>query len=334
MYEVYGTNSKKMLNMLILDILKTYSDENHKLTQQEILRLLKSEYGIEKCDRRSVKANVLSLVDMGFDISMEEGEGYYLMEREFEEEELRWLIDAVLFSKGLTGAQAKRLIGKLEGFGNKYFDSKVSHVSAVSGISRTDNKQVLITVNAINDAIDQKKKIKFRYNRYGVDLKMHDRGKEYIMNPYQMIAANGHYYLMGNIDKFDNATFYRIDKISDVEILDEKIKPMRDIPELKNGLDIPKHTAEHIYMFHGESVPVCFKTTEGMMDDIVDWFGKDIKITKPDKNSDEIQVRVICNYDAMFYWALQYGPYVEVLEPQSLRGDIKKAVSDMGKKYK
>lgn len=40
-----------MLNMLILDILKEYSDEKHKLTQQEIIRLLKANYDMD-CDRR------------------------------------------------------------------------------------------------------------------------------------------------------------------------------------------------------------------------------------------------------------------------------------------
>ena len=88
MYKVYGTSTKKMLNMLILELLKVYSDEKHKLTQQDIIRLLKSEYGVENCDRRSVKANVLSLVDMGYDISMDEGQGYYLIERDLEDEEL------------------------------------------------------------------------------------------------------------------------------------------------------------------------------------------------------------------------------------------------------
>ena len=82
MYKVYGTSSKKMLNMLILELLKVYSDEKHKLTQQDIIRLLRTEYGVENCDRRSVKANVLSLVDMGYEISMDEGQGYYLMERD------------------------------------------------------------------------------------------------------------------------------------------------------------------------------------------------------------------------------------------------------------
>lgn len=155
-YEVFGTNTKKMLNMLILEILRMYYDEQHPLTQQEILRLLRSEYGVEQCDRRSVKANVLSLKDMGFEISMEAGEGYYL-KSELNDAELRWLIDAVLFSKSLPSVSAKRLIGKLKGLGNEYFESKIAHVSTALEIPRTNNKQVLISVQEISDAIDQLK---------------------------------------------------------------------------------------------------------------------------------------------------------------------------------
>ena len=32
---MYGTGTKKMLNMLILDILKEYSDSEHRLLQQD-----------------------------------------------------------------------------------------------------------------------------------------------------------------------------------------------------------------------------------------------------------------------------------------------------------
>lgn len=33
-----GTGNKRLLNMYILDILREFSDENHALTQQEILK--------------------------------------------------------------------------------------------------------------------------------------------------------------------------------------------------------------------------------------------------------------------------------------------------------
>lgn len=334
MYEVYGTNSKKMLNMLILEILKVHSDENHPLTQQDILRLLKIEYGVEKCDRRSVKANVLSLIDMGFEISMEEGEGYYLISRELEDEELRWLIDAVLFSKALPASQAKSLIAKLESFGNKYFESKVSHVSTTPDLPRTKNSMVMHNVNAINDAIDQKKKISFRYSGYGSDLKLHDKGRDYIANPYQMIAANGYYYVLSNMDCYDNIAYFRIDKMSKVTILEERVKPMKQVAGLENGLDLPKHMAEHVYMFNGASDNIKIKCNMGAIDALVDCFDKSIRIIEENKEEGYIIVSVKCNLNAMFYWALQYGTSVEVLEPKGLREEIKKAINDMAKKYK
>ena len=331
MVKVYGTETKKMLNILIYEILRKYSDDEHHLTQQEIIRKLKSDYGVESIDRRTVRNNVQSLVDMGFEVENESKDGYYIYAREFEDAELRMLIDSVLFSKTLSDSAAKKLIEKLKGFGNIYFDAKVSHVKPTPLLHRTDNKSVFYSVNAINDAMDQKKKIAFRYNRYGIDYKMHDVGKDYIVNPYQMVASNGQYYLLGNVDKYDNVTYFRIDKMTKVEILDEKIKPQRDVEGIGDHLDLPKHMAEHIYMLYGESVNAHIKTTVDMMDALVDWFGKDFTIIET--KGDNIVISVKCNERALFFWALQYGPYVEVIAPKSLRNMLRDAVTDMSKKY-
>lgn len=332
MIKVYGTETKKMLNLLILDVLQRYSDADHPLTQQAIIRILRSDYGVEKIDRRSVKANVLSLVDMGYEISMEEGNGYYLISREFEDAELRLLIDSVLFSKTISDAYAKRLIEKLKSFGNIYFDMRVSHVKPTPTMNRTDNKQVMFNVSAIDEAIDKKRKISFHYSKYGLDFKMHDTGKTYVMNPYQMVASGGHYYLLGNLDKYDDVAYYRLDKMTNVVLLDEKIKPQKDVEGLDGQLNLSKHMAEHIYMFCGESLNVTLKTMPGMMDTLVDWFGKDFKILK--RTEEELEIMVRCNENAIFYWALQYGPYVEVMAPAKLREDLAKTIKEMNNKYK
>ena len=324
---MYATANKKMLNMLILDILKEYSDENHKLTQQEIIRLLKANYDME-CDRRSVKNNVLYLKELGYDIYMDGG--YYLGEREFEDAELRMLIDSVLFSKNLTQKQAKTLIEKLRSMGNRYFPAKVSHISNLPDLQHADNKQMMYVLDTINDAISERKKIKFIYNDYGINFKPKPRrDTAYIVNPYQMVANNGHFYLIGNYDKYDDISHYRLDRMTSVEILEEMVKPQREIRDFKDGFNLPRHMAEHIYMFSGESVPVKFLTDEGMMNELVDWL---LRIRKTGIEG-QIEVRVNCNEEAMFYWALQYGPFVEVLEPVTLRSRVYKAVKEMSSKY-
>jgi predicted DNA-binding transcriptional regulator YafY len=327
---MYATGNKKMLNMLILDILKEYSDADHRLTQQEIIRLLKSNYDME-CDRRSVKNNILYLKELGYEISMDDG--YYLAEREFEDAELRMLIDSVLFSKQLTQKQAKVLIEKLRRQGNRYFSAKVSHIRNLPDLRYADNKQMMYVLDAVNDAIAKKRKISFIYNSYGIDFKLHPkREAAYIVNPYQIVANNSHFYLIGNYDKYDNVSHYRLDRMTCVIILDEKAKPQKEVKDFANGFNLPRHMAEHIYMFSGPSVPVKLRTDESMMNELVDWLGKDFRIKKLDADG-TIEVALYCNENAMFYWALQYGPYVEIMEPEGLRERMKRAAQDMNKKY-
>lgn len=331
---MYGTGNKKSLNIMILQILKKYTDENHSLTQQQIIKYLDLEYGME-CDRRSVKSNVLSLKEMGdelgFEIDM--SDGYRMISREFDDAELRILIDSVLFSKSISSKQAKDLIKKIRSMASKHFNAKVNHVSNLPELNRTINKQAMYSLDTINDAIAEKKKISFVYNEIGVDLKLHPkRDREYVVNPYQIVANNGRFYLIGNYDKYDNVSHYRIDRMTDVKMLDEKAKSMRSVKGLENGLDLPKHMAEHIYMFSGESSTVIIKTTSEMISQITDWFGTDISIIE--KKDDAITIRVKCNISAMKYWALQYGPYVEVLEPKALREQIKEDIKGMAQKYK
>lgn len=327
---MYATGNKKMLNMLILEILKEYSDQEHRLTQQEIIRLLKSNYDMD-CDRRSVKNNVMCLKELGYEISMEDG--YYLLEREFDDAELRMLIDSVLFSKNLTQKQAKTLIEKLKGMGNRYFSAKVNHVSNLPELHHGDNKQLMYVLDTINEAISHHKKISFVYNKYGSDFKLHPKREEkYVVNPYQMVANNGFYYLIGNYDKYDDISHYRLDKMTCVEMLTEKVKPQNQVTGLEQGLNLPKHMAEHIYMFSGESVAINMLVDETIISELVDWFGNDFYVIEKRRNN-QVLVRLKCNEQAFFYWALQYGPYVEVLEPVSLRSKIAEAVSEMNEKY-
>ena len=327
---MYATGNKKMLNMLILEILREYTDENHSLTQQEIIKLLKQNYGME-CDRRSVKNNILSLKEMGYDISTDQGNR--LLSREFDDAELRILIDSVLFSKSISTKQAKGLIEKIRAMSSRFFNAKVTHVSNLPELNRTINKQAIYALDKINDAISEKRQISFIYNTIGTDFKLHPkREREYIVNPYQIVANNGRFYLICNYDKYDNVSHYRIDRMTDVRILDKKIKPMKNVPELAQGLNLPKHMAEHIYMFSGESADITMNVEKFLMDDLVDWFGCDFRILE--EKDDKLKIRVRMNPEAMRFWALQYGPYTEVLKPENLRKQLKDDVMKMARKYR
>ena len=68
-----------------------------------------------------------------------------------------------------------------------------------------------------------------------------------------------------------------------------------------------------------------------LMNELVDWFGD--KFTLSDETDDEMTVRVKCNIQAMKFWALQYGPYVEILSPESLREQLISDITSMMENY-
>ena len=326
----YGLQDKKALNMLILEILEQYTDSDHPLTQMEIVDLLEKNYGVP-CTRQTVKNNLMLLGEMGYEISMEGG--ICLMSRQFENAELRMLIDSVLFSRTLSGKQAKRLIEKLTGLGNKYFRAKVKHVCHLPKLIHSDNKQVLLNLDVLNDAIEQERKVSFTYNSYGKDFQLHPRRKKpYIVNPYQMVANQGRYYLLCSYDTSNRLSHYRLDYMTKLEMLDAKVEPMDQMEDFVQGYSLPKHMAEHIYMFSGPSVQVKMRVSEHMIGALIDWFGKEFRIVQ--EEADKLIVSVACNKHAMRYWALQYGQYAEILEPESLRDEIREVVDCMVSFYR
>lgn len=333
---MYILGDKQMLDLMILQIMKEYSDEKHRLTQQQIMKYLKINYDVA-CDRRTVKSYIEKLqnmeTDLGIRVHINENKRGYYIDQLFDNAELRMLIDSVLCSKNLSAEQSTNIINKLKQLGNKYFSPMVNHVCNLSEMHHGDSNETLDVVNCLNDAINRKRKISFIYNSYDFNFELKPRKKErYVVNPYQLVVANGFYYLIGNYDKYDDISHYRIDKISRMRILDDQpIKSTTLVKGLEHGLNLPKHMAEHIYMYSGESVQAQIEVPSDMMNELVDWFGTDFHIQSKQKS--RMVIRVSCNRQALFYWLLQYGPFVELLSPESLRNEIKAELQKMYTKY-
>lgn len=319
---------KKLSILYILEILKRETNEDHPLSHQEILQILKRDYHME-LERKSVARNIQDLIDAGYDIVSEKG--CYLSSRDFEYSELRLLIDSVLFSKNIPQKQCKTLVKKVADLTDRHFNAHVRHIATMP-TADTDNRQIFYSIEVLDEAISMGKKVSFWYSEYHTDKKLHHkRESRYVVSPYQIAATGGRYYLICCTDHYDNVAHYRIDHIDGIELLDEKAKPMGDVKGLENGLDLPKHMAEHIYMFSGKSTRVLFRAKLSAVDQIIDWFGRDIIFENETDSTVDVSVRV--NENAMFCWLLQYGMSCEVLSPLSLRERIRDAVNDMAEKY-
>ena len=104
-----------LLPFRVYQILSEYTDGDHALAMGELLRLLRTEYGL-RCDRRAVYAALDKLRAVGCHIPeyQDDGEGYRLLSRSLEPSEVQLLSDAVSAFPGISQRQCERLLDKLQ----------------------------------------------------------------------------------------------------------------------------------------------------------------------------------------------------------------------------
>lgn len=356
-------HTKKLLILYILDILQKYTDEEHRLSQKEIQDILKKEYEMP-VDRKAIKRNLLNLIEYGSSIEYREVSrkeifrkksvvsdedsldledkgipeddllwtDFYLKQK-FTNEELRLLIDSLLFSKHISYSQAKKLITKLESLSNIYFKSRSQYIYPLP-VDRTDNKQVFYNISILDEAIRKKQKVLFEYAEYHTDKKMHLKKREdgsvreYVVTPYQMAVQEGKYYLICNYDKYDDISNYRVDRIRNIQVLEEKGKPFETLKwSGHQPMNLNEYMKEHVYMYSSENAFVKFRIVKAMISDVIDLFGKGVNFSE--ETDTHVSVSVHVNERAAEQFAKNYAPDVVILQPKrlrdKLRDDLKKA---------
>lgn len=109
-----NVSSAKLKLLKILAILMD-TDEDNPLTALQIGTKLHNIYGID-AERKSICRDINVLIDAGYGVELcvDNKKGYYMADRDFEDWELKILIDAVLGAKFLTDDNTKKLVNKLK----------------------------------------------------------------------------------------------------------------------------------------------------------------------------------------------------------------------------
>lgn len=323
-----GLEPKKLALIRIWQILKEYSDYDHPLTQEDIAEKLYSEYGID-IERKAIGRNLSLLKEAGVDVDSRRA-GSYLASRDFEDAELQLLIDGVLSSRHITAKHSQELIGKICDLSNCHFRARVKHIHSVNDWSKTENQALFFNIEMIDEAIEQGKQIHYDYNKFGVDKKLHKSSQQYV-SPYLMILHNQRYYLMAYSEYWGNMVFHRMDRITNMSITDKPATPLKKVPGYERGIDYKALSTAFPYMYTDEPVRVEFLADEGIVDQIVDWFGSEASFGTVGEG--KVRVFVKASPMAMTHWAMQYGPRVQVLSPAPLVDAIKRELKEALEQY-
>ncbi|MBE6662911.1 MAG: WYL domain-containing transcriptional regulator [Ruminococcaceae bacterium] len=321
---------KKLALIRIWQILHKYSDYDHPLTQDDIAEHLKNDYGII-IERKAISRNLSLLKEAGCDIESRRA-GTYISARDFEDSELKLLIDGVLQSKYITAKHSADLIEKLSGLSNKYFRSHIRNVYSVNDWSKSENSSLFYNIEIIDAAIEDGKQIQYEYNKFDVDGKL-QKSSFQRLSPYHLILHNQRYYIMGYSDYWKHIVFHRVDRITKIKVYDKPLTPLTSVPGYENGIDYKQIATTMPYMYTDKPERIEFVAEEAIIDQIFDWFGKSVTLSKIPDMDGKIKVSIFASPNAMEHWAMQYLNHVEITAPKHLRDRIKEALTQGLVKY-
>lgn len=309
------SENQKLKLLYIVQMLLKHTDEDHVLGTQEIIDKL-AEYDI-RAERKSIYDDMMRLADFGFDVLQKKGRGggYYLASRDFETAELKLLVDAVQASRFMTEKKSRELIKKLENLTSRHQAVQLQHQVVVVGRVKTENEKIYYNVDSIYKAIDQNVKISFTYLEWNLKKELTPRrdGEKYVVSPWFLIWEDENYYLAAFDEKAGEIRHYRVDKMGDVMLLEEK----REGKEQYEQLNPAEYTKQTFGMFGGERTGLTLQFPDKLIGVVIDRFGRETDIKKLEK--DVFTARVKAAVSGQFFgWLAGLGG-VKIVAPAEIK---------------
>lgn len=213
-----------------VNILRTYSNEDVSISIKEINNHMKERLGIT-LDRRTMYSYIKDMRQIGMKVSAynKEKDGYFLIDNSFKEYELKLLMDSVKSSNFITKKKTEELLKKISELNLIFRGRTVKSDVFIDETCKSSNEKIYDNLEKITTAIKINKKITFTYMDNQVNISK--------INPIYMINDHENYYLVAIHDNLDEILYYRIEEITDIEILDEKIKYLEFVPKCDPGLN-------------------------------------------------------------------------------------------------
>ena len=313
-------SKQNMVKARLLVLTKMFyelTDENHPMDTFEIIEYL-TEHGVP-ANTKTLRSDIALLKDQDIDIVTVNGKPnkYFWGTRLFEMPELKLLIDAVASSRFITRNKSKNLSQKLAGLASVDQGKQLSRHVYCTGRVKPGNENVYYYMDLINDAIELKRKISFSIIEFdGRKRKvLRNDGETYIISPYAMYWNDDFYYVVGWSDKRETIGAYRIDRMDDPQILDEKAakKP--------KGFRVTDYSHKVFEMFEGEEVRVKLECRNDYMKYVIDRFGMKFETEQATEETTYCYVDV-CLSPTFYGWVFGFGGDIRIREPKEAVEEI------------
>ncbi len=309
-----GQNQKLKL-LYLYKILNEKTDENVTLNASELIEELK-KYGVT-AERKSIYDDIEALKLFGADINIsgEHGRGYYIGERTFQTSEIKMLIDIVQAAKFISENKSIELIEKISGLAPITDRKALKHQIVVANRVKSVNETVYYSIDHLYRGIEEKRQVKFKYYTWDVrkNKLYKNKGQFYYVNPISLMFADEKYYLIAYDDYAAKIKHYRVDKMENVSVCDERFSR----PALNLEFDAADYAKRSFNMFSGSVKEVTLRGNHEAIGIIFDRFGRDVFIVPREDGSFSVTVKVAIS--PQFYsWIFGVSELITIEGPEEI----------------
>jgi|SRR5690625_969298 len=319
------SNSYRLLK--IKDILFYETDAEHELSIADIQEKLKRYLPEETFDQRTIKRDLMTLEEAGFEIVRNKGKYgkilYSHQARLFEVYQLRLLVDAILSARFITTKEKNHLIEKVKQLTSHAIAKTLPEPVVFSQSVNLDYDLIKLNIDHVHRAISKRRVLTYKYGRYNMDKEFEWRrdGETYYVEPYALIWQNDLYYLIGRFQPTNEIRHYRLDRIRDIHISDETFKK-------DENFHLQQYIDKSFHMFSGENIRIRIKFHASLVNVVLDRFGKDANIRKVNDEAFILSTQAKLS-DGLINWILTWGSRAKVLSPDYLVQQVKEKISQM-----
>ena len=323
MAKTYGQSQK---TLLIEQILTERTDEDHKLSAEDIGRILEEEYEGVCAERKAIYRYIDALKDADIDVC-HDSDGYFIASRTFELPELKLLVDAVQSSKFITEKKSSELIKKLGTLASTHQAKSLRRHVYAFGRIKSMNESIYRIIDRIHTALLENRQITFLYfdwNEKKEKVYRHD-GAEYMVDPLLLCWDDEKYYLIARDVQSGKIKHYRVDKMEKICVADTTASS----PKLTAD-EVAGYNDRHFGMFGGDVVKVVLKCRNELAGVVIDRFGKGIPFRPSSDGYFTVTVKVAESVH-FFTWILNFGGGVSIASPESTKDRFKAFVKEANK---
>ena len=324
--------SKNKLRVLyITKTLLERTDENHIMSATDLINML-SGYEIE-ANRKTIYSDIETLTEFGLDIITVNGgqnPGYYIAARDFELPELKLLVDAVQSSKFITVKKSKELISKIEKLASKNNARQLQRNVFIFNRIKTENERIYYNVDQIHTAVLENRQISFQYTEWNLQKELVPRkgGKTYVVSPWALTWDDENYYLIAFEERSEKIKHYRVDKMKNTEILEEKRLGKNAFADF----DLAFFAKKTFGMYGGRDETVSLICENRLIGVILDRFSTNVMIIP--EGSSHFRVNVLVSVSPQFFgWITGIGSGVKIDGPREVKEGYRNFIKEILENY-